>query len=170
MRRMRRSYWKKQFADGPEPRCGTKRFDDEVKAVVSEVHLISNEHCWCAEDPAPGGRFRFGFQLGDHGVRARALKEQLGVKARPFQDIDQYRTLRKVFGLAPDRGEDRGHVLCASAILDGDQRPSIQLSKIKGLRVRVSSKIDLVSPSPSLQIRARIFALVPAFDCGRPVA
>src|SRR6185437_13931890 len=106
---------------------------------------------WCAEDPALGGRFRFSFQLGDHGPRARAIEEPLGVEVRPLQDIDQYRTLRKVFGLAPDRGEDRGHVLCASAILDGDQRPSIQLGKIKRLRVRVSRKIDLVAPGPSLQ-------------------
>jgi hypothetical protein len=53
-------------------------------------------------------------------------------KPAPLQHTDQYRTLRKVFGLAPDRSEDRCHVLCASAILDGDQRASAEFGEVEG--------------------------------------
>jgi len=112
----------------------------------------------------------FRLPVGDNGVGARALEEPLAVEARSLQDIDQYGTLREVLGLAPDRGEDRGHVLCAAAVPDGDQRASAEFGEVEGLGVRVSGKIDVVAPGPPLQVRARIFALVLALDGRRPIA
>jgi hypothetical protein len=106
----------------------------------------------------------------DHVLGVCALYEPGSVEARRLHYFDQYRTLRKIGRSAPNRGEDRCHVLVAPAILDRDECASVQFGEVKGFRVRVSGKVDVVALGPALQIHACVFALILAFDRGRSVA